>query len=86
WGKLRLITTVKGKVDEIRRGVRFEELTRTFQDAVRVTRRLHTRYLCIDSLCIIQDDEDDYLREAAKMAEVYRDAHLTIAATASSDG
>ena len=34
----------------------FEELPRTFRDAVDISRRLGAQYLWIDSLCIIQDD------------------------------
>jgi hypothetical protein len=46
---------------------------------------LGIRYLWIDALCIIQGDESDWRREAAQMASIYRNAYLTIAATASSD-
>ncbi|KAK0754439.1 hypothetical protein B0T18DRAFT_386317 [Schizothecium vesticola] len=38
-----------------------------------------------DALTIIQDDEDDWHAEAAKMAIVYGNAHVTIAATHSQD-
>ncbi|KAM7211532.1 HET domain containing protein [Rhypophila decipiens] len=86
WGKLQLITTTKDTIDLRTKDIKFEELTRTFQDAVKVTRQLGIRYLWIDSLCIVQDDQNDWLREAAKMVEVYSEAHLTIAATAGSDG
>jgi hypothetical protein len=44
------------------------------------------RYLWIDSLYIIQDDEDDWEFEAAGMAAVYSNAMLTFAATAAPDG
>jgi hypothetical protein len=50
------------------------------------TRRLGFRYLWIDSLCIIQDDENDWLSESAKMCDVYTYSYLTLAATSSSDG
>lgn len=38
---------------------------------------------CEDALCIIQDDDDDWGREAHNMAAVYSLAHLIIAATRS---
>ncbi|KAK4444567.1 heterokaryon incompatibility [Podospora aff. communis PSN243] len=44
------------------------------------------RYLWIDSLCIVQDCPDDWEKEAAKMALVYRNAFITLAATASPNG
>lgn len=58
-------------------------LPTSFQDAVYITRQLNIRYLWIDALCIIQDDEDDWEVESAKMASVYQNAYITIAATAS---
>jgi hypothetical protein len=34
----------------------------------------------VDEVCIIQDDPEDWSREAWKMCEVYSNAFLTIAA------
>jgi hypothetical protein len=61
-------------------------LSRTFRDAITVARRLEFRYLWIDSLCIIQDDETDWMRESAMMGEVYAGSTLNIAAAAAVDG
>ncbi|RYP78784.1 hypothetical protein DL770_006843 [Monosporascus sp. CRB-9-2] len=61
-------------------GIPMDEMSRNFQDAVEVTRNLGYQYLWIDSLCIIQDDLQDWAIESAKMAEVYSRASLTIAA------
>jgi hypothetical protein len=55
-------------------------LPKTFRDAVAVTRALNIRYIWIDSLCIIQDDLQDWEQEAAKMASIYEGSFLTIAA------
>ena len=58
-------------------------LTPTFRDAVDVARKLQIRYLWIDSLCIQQTGagwEDDWMKEAAVMGEVYRHAFLNIQA------
>ncbi|KAF2683898.1 HET-domain-containing protein [Lentithecium fluviatile CBS 122367] len=63
----------------------FHDLSKTFKDAVVATRRLGLQYLWIDSLCIIQDSEDDWRREAASMASVYNNAVVTIAATAAKE-
>lgn len=61
----------------------FTSLPRTFTDAIIFTRKLGLKYLWIDSLCIIQDDEDDWRHEASLMANIYENAVLTLAATAS---
>ncbi len=61
-------------------------LTRTFQDAVDVCRRLDVGYIWIDSLCIVQDSKEDWDAESIKMADTYENAFVTIAATKSQDG
>ncbi|KAL1617617.1 hypothetical protein SLS56_010882 [Neofusicoccum ribis] len=50
----------------------------TCRDAIRVTRSLGFRYLWIDAFCIIQDDEEDWHREAGRMVDAYKNAFLTI--------
>ncbi|KAF2126053.1 HET-domain-containing protein [Dothidotthia symphoricarpi CBS 119687] len=66
--------------------ISINDLSNTFRDAVRITRELGHRYLWIDSLCIIQDDKEDWAREAALMADVYGNATCTLAALSSEDG
>lgn len=56
-------------------------LPKTIQDAIKVTRRLGAEYLWVDSICILQDDSDDFQRESANMGKIYQQALLTIAAT-----
>jgi hypothetical protein len=65
------------------KAIAIDKLPKTFQDAVDITRRLGIDYLWIDSLCIIQNSEDDWENEASRMADIYEGAYLTIAATAS---
>ncbi|GME61995.1 heterokaryon incompatibility protein [Neofusicoccum parvum] len=60
-----------------------ELLPRTFRDAMIITWRLGYRYLWIDSLCIIQNSEEDWMQEAGRMSEVYQNSVFTISATAS---
>lgn len=57
-------------------------LPKTFEHAVEATRKLGVRYLWIDSLCIVQDDPSDWMREAALMHKVYRHAWCNLSATA----
>lgn len=65
--------------------IAFSDLPRTFQDAIILTRKLGQRYLWIDSLCIIQDDEEDWANEASMMSEVYKHSWCTLAALSSAD-
>lgn len=62
-------------------GISLGELPPMMQDAISVLRRLGILYVWIDCMCIIQDDKDDWRREAATMASVYANAELTLAAT-----
>ncbi|KAK5698333.1 hypothetical protein LTR17_023775 [Elasticomyces elasticus] len=56
-------------------------MPQTFQDAVHVTRQLNIQYIWIDALEIIQDDAEDWAKEAATMAEIYSNAHLVLCAS-----
>lgn len=87
WGppEIRPTTTTKENLEERMTQISIDDLSNTFRDAVRITRELGERYLWIDSLCIIQDDEDDWAREAALMAEVYGNSYCTLAALSSKD-
>jgi hypothetical protein len=67
-------------------GFDFSILCRTMRDAVVITRSIGIRYLWIDALCIIQDDYDDWAREALMMAQVYTRSFITIAGSSSADG
>ena len=57
----------------------------TFNDAVVVIQKLGLRYLWIDSICIIQDSEEDWNQEASMMGEIYSRSYCTLAASSSKD-
>ncbi|KAH6963230.1 heterokaryon incompatibility protein-domain-containing protein [Fusarium avenaceum] len=86
WGALEAVwqTTTKN-LDSRREKFSIEELPKTLSDTVRVTKDLGFRWLWIDSLCIVQNDRDDWAREAVKMASIYQNAIVTIAADSSQD-
>ena len=86
WGAIQQYTTRTANLQERKECIPFKQLTKTFKEAVQVTRALGIRYLWIDSLCIIQDDQDDWVREASRMSSVYQNAQITIAAAASDSG
>ncbi|EON62451.1 hypothetical protein W97_01673 [Coniosporium apollinis CBS 100218] len=86
WGPKQLLTTTESTFRSRIDGINFEDLPRTFQDAVTVTRTLCLRYIWIDSLCIIQDSRQDWLTESAKMGTVYQNASIVIAASGAGEG
>jgi hypothetical protein len=61
----------------------------TIEDAITMTKALGLRYLWIDALCIIQDDQKDFDTEIIRMASIYRNSYVTIVAanaSSSTDG
>ncbi|MCJ1244767.1 hypothetical protein MMC30_001967 [Trapelia coarctata] len=86
WGTFGGLQTTKSTVDDHRNRVNASELSKTVHDAVLITRGLNLNYLWVDTLCIIQDDEQDWKCESLKMDLVYRQAYITIAAAGAKDG
>jgi len=86
WGTIRIITTTRQTYKQRLACIAFQDLSQTFKDAVTLCRALKVRHLWIDSLCIIQDDVQDWQAEASKMASVYENARLVLSATAAADG
>ncbi|KAH7146694.1 heterokaryon incompatibility protein-domain-containing protein [Dactylonectria estremocensis] len=78
--KKRFCTTPENYQDRLQ-GFSHDDLPRTFQDAVLVTRLLGKQYLWIDALCIIQGPDGDRKSEARTMEDVFACACCTIAAS-----
>lgn len=81
WGGSNGFRATKLNISKILQGLDEEELPATIRDAIELARYLGVRYLWVDALCIIQDDRQDWIHESGKMAAVYGQAFLTIAAT-----
>ncbi|KAH7333111.1 heterokaryon incompatibility protein-domain-containing protein [Rhexocercosporidium sp. MPI-PUGE-AT-0058] len=86
WGNHLPIKTTTKTIKRWKKNIPWTNLSKTFKDAVLITRKLGVRYLWIDTLCIIQDDKRDWEIEAANMAKIYQDALLVLSATLSADG
>lgn len=86
WGTLEFETLRTGNIAGFQRAIPSRCLTKTFVDAIQITRAVGFTYLWIDSLCIIQDSNEDWEAEAKKMASVYGASSLNIAASSARDG
>ena len=86
WGGNTPLKLTRQNLRQFKDAIPWNELPRTFKDAITITRDFGIHHLWIDSLCIIQDDEDDWITQAGKMASIYENSTVTIAATASGDG
>ncbi|KAI1771723.1 heterokaryon incompatibility protein-domain-containing protein [Hypoxylon cercidicola] len=60
-------------------------IPQTILDAIRLVRNIGFRYLWVDTLCILQDDDDDKLRHLPHMDSIYSCANLVIIAAAGND-
>ncbi|KAK5322659.1 hypothetical protein LTS13_008303 [Exophiala xenobiotica] len=78
--------TTKSNLKSRMKNIKWKDLTNTFQDAVEITRRLGLEYLWVDSLCINQDDYNDWALEASRVGRIYENARIVIAATRSRTG
>lgn len=81
WGGEQPLKLTKDTAEELANGLSVENLPPTFRDAVTVCGWLDIQYLWIDSLCILQDSEDDWITQSFQMRSIFKNAYLTIAAT-----
>ncbi|KAH7408974.1 heterokaryon incompatibility protein-domain-containing protein [Cadophora sp. MPI-SDFR-AT-0126] len=80
WGGPQPLQTTKSNQKERMHDLEFSKLPKTIADAVICTHNLNLKYLWVDSMCIIQDCEEDKTRELGVMAGIYSDAYVTIQA------
>jgi hypothetical protein len=65
WDDHQPLRTTTDTIQQHKIEIAWNDIPRTFQDAIQVTKRFHVDYIWIDSLCIIQDDLDDWAAQAA---------------------
>lgn len=80
WGGHQPLRLLKGSIEKFREGIIWSSLPKTFQQAIQFTRKLGMNYIWIDSLCIIQDDAADWREQSSKMATIYENSSITLAA------
>ncbi|KAK4113670.1 HET-domain-containing protein [Canariomyces notabilis] len=85
WGKRKPLTPTRESLAKLQQAIPTEDLPPLFHDAVILARRLQIPYLWVDSLCIMQDDYEDWEREAVRMASVYSNAWVVFAAHTAKD-
>lgn len=87
WGTAEMLKLQKANFDHFQTSgsLKSATLPKTIADAAEVTRGLGEKYLWVDALCIIQDDENDKAYFIPNMDSVYGCALVTIIAL-SGDG
>jgi hypothetical protein len=81
WGKVENLKLTKDNVSQLQAGLPDSSLPPKYKDAVAITRTLGYRHIWIDSLCIIQDSQEDWQREGLTMHDVYKHSRCTLAAS-----
>ncbi|KAF2441805.1 HET-domain-containing protein [Karstenula rhodostoma CBS 690.94] len=82
WGKHEFLKLMRENIGQWGKSIPTNKLSQTFQDALYMTYSLGFRFLWIDSLCIIQDDLQDWEQESQAMCRIYKGAVCNIAASA----
>ena len=85
WGSDSGYSLTKASYRSFQGDIRLYSLPLNFREACITTKRLGCRSIWTDFLCIYQESELDWLREASRMADIYAMSLLTIAASASSN-
>ncbi|CZR51356.1 uncharacterized protein PAC_01231 [Phialocephala subalpina] len=80
WPDVLISQTTTKSLNNNHRAIALADMPSPFQDTVDVCRKLGIQYLWIDSLCIVQDSNEDWAAEAAQMGLYYSNALFTIAA------
>ncbi|KAK8217999.1 heterokaryon incompatibility protein-domain-containing protein [Phyllosticta capitalensis] len=87
WGSevdaARVLKALTTNIRSLQVSITWTEIPPIFQDAIKITRLVSCDYIWIDSLCIIQDDDEDWKNQATQMAKIYSQSYLNIATTAS---
>lgn len=82
WGGIPFTKTTARNIALFReeRGLDQNPLLNTITDSMKLVSLLGERYLWVDAVCIVQDDENAKAEQIAKMDLVYAGALLTIVA------
>jgi hypothetical protein len=78
------LKTETNTLEDRLRGIPICDMPQCFQDAIKIIRIIGVRYVWIDSLCIIQNDEKDWANEASLMFDVFSNSFLTLAVASTS--
>jgi hypothetical protein len=81
WGGDQEFKTTKSSLLASKGVVDVSVLPQTIKDAITVTINMGYNFIWIDSICIVQDDEQDRTKEIARMPEIYSNAICSIAAS-----
>jgi len=80
WEKNPRFRTLRSNLQHSQQALPMDQASHTFRDAIEVTRQLGFRHLWTYSLCIVQDDENDWMLRSQKMGNIFESSTCMIAA------
>lgn len=82
WGDVQqpLLTQARYEQWQAQGALRHVEIPQTVRDAISLTQMIGYRYLWVDALCIVQDDDSNRHHQISQMHKIYQQAELTIIA------
>jgi hypothetical protein len=83
WGPADFRTYNNSTKEMFESRIPLDEMAKTFKDLFWLASQLSIPYVWIDTLCILQNDSDDWYLDASTMSQVYLSATLTVVAAAS---
>ncbi|KAF4449239.1 hypothetical protein F53441_7458 [Fusarium austroafricanum] len=78
WENPQPLKLLQSNLAQLRTKIQMKSLPKTYKMAITACKALQFQYIWIDSLCIIQDSEEDWQKEAATMHLVYGNSALNI--------
>ncbi|CAI4213521.1 unnamed protein product [Parascedosporium putredinis] len=81
WGGPQADCLTNENIDDKCKDIRLQNLGKTIQDAIEITRKLGIRFIWVDSQCIIQDSRTDWQIESSRMGSIYHNAEITLQAS-----
>src|SRR6478609_1999420 len=84
WGSSNSVTLSRENISDFQKDIPLQHLPATIQSAIATTKDLGYQYLWVDSLCIIQNSENDWSHESSRMGDIYGMADITLAAAGGS--
>lgn len=79
WGHEPVVRLTVESLNHFKTALPMYKLPETIVDAIEMCQACGYHYIWVDSLCILQDDDLDWEREARAMADVYQNADITFA-------
>lgn len=81
WGiRPQPVQLMKGNLEQLKESIDYDCVPGTIQDAIRVAQRLGVKYVWVDALCIVQDDDIIKKQQIGQMQNIYGQSYLTLQA------